>query len=101
LFEWFIGVGQVDRYSFLVRLFHPLLHAGLSRRTNIAIALIDRLVVHLDDSALARPRPASPAPPNASDAGGVGLRGCQRNKIRDSERAYHLFFALIFAQRAL
>src|ERR1700751_4990720 len=31
--------GQVDRYSFLVRLFHPLLHAGLSRRTNISIAL--------------------------------------------------------------
>ena len=27
------------RYSFLVRLFHPLLHAGLSRRTNIAITL--------------------------------------------------------------
>jgi hypothetical protein len=29
----------VDRYSFLVRLLPPLLHAGLSRRTNIAIAL--------------------------------------------------------------
>src|SRR5918995_5769242 len=25
--------GRVDRYSFLVRLFHPRLHAGLSRRT--------------------------------------------------------------------
>jgi hypothetical protein len=25
--------GRVDRYSFLVRLFHSLLHAGLSRRT--------------------------------------------------------------------
>src|ERR1035437_7140901 len=25
--------GRVDRYSFLVRLFHPLSHAGLSRRT--------------------------------------------------------------------
>ena len=25
--------GRADRYSFLVRLFHPLLHAGLSRRT--------------------------------------------------------------------
>ena len=25
--------GRVDRYSFLVRLFHPQLHAGLSRRT--------------------------------------------------------------------
>src|SRR5665213_1248559 len=24
---------RVDRYSFLVRLFHPLFHAGLSRRT--------------------------------------------------------------------
>jgi hypothetical protein len=35
--------GQVVRYSFLVRLFHPLLHAGLSRRTNIAISLIDPL----------------------------------------------------------
>jgi hypothetical protein len=29
----------VDRYSFLVRLLPPLLHAGLSRRTNISIAL--------------------------------------------------------------
>jgi len=29
----------VDRYSLLVRLFHPLPHAGLSRRTNIATAL--------------------------------------------------------------
>ena len=27
------------RYSFLVRLFHPPLHAGLSRRTNIPITL--------------------------------------------------------------
>src|ERR1022692_4444390 len=25
--------GRVDRYSFLVRLFHPLSHAGSSRRT--------------------------------------------------------------------
>src|SRR5271157_5461552 len=25
--------GRVDRYSFLVRLFHPLLQTGLSRRT--------------------------------------------------------------------
>jgi hypothetical protein len=33
--------GQVDRYSFLVRLFHPLLHAGLSRRTNKAITLTE------------------------------------------------------------
>jgi hypothetical protein len=31
----------VDRYSFLVRLSHPLLHAGLARRTNIAITLVD------------------------------------------------------------
>jgi hypothetical protein len=29
----------VVRYSFLVRNFHPLLHAGLPRRTNISIAL--------------------------------------------------------------
>src|SRR5439155_19940111 len=29
--------GRSDRYSFLVRLFHPLLHAGLSRRTEIAM----------------------------------------------------------------
>jgi hypothetical protein len=29
----------VDRYSFLVRLLPPLLHAGLSRRTKIPIAL--------------------------------------------------------------
>src|SRR5260370_34538674 len=36
-----ITIGQVDRYSFLVRLLPPLLHAGLSRRTNVAISLID------------------------------------------------------------
>ena len=29
--------GRADRYSFLVRLFHPLLHAGLARRTVMAI----------------------------------------------------------------
>ncbi len=29
----------MDRYSFLVRIFHSLLHAGLSRRTNILISL--------------------------------------------------------------
>ena len=31
----------MDRYSFLVRILPPLLHAGLPRRTNIAISLID------------------------------------------------------------
>src|SRR5439155_8337137 len=31
--------GRVDRWSFLVRILHSLLHAGLSRRTNIAITL--------------------------------------------------------------
>ena len=30
----------MDRYSFLVRLLPPLLHAGLARRTNIPISLI-------------------------------------------------------------
>src|SRR5215467_15888739 len=30
---------EVARYSFLVRLFHPLPHAGLSRRTEISITL--------------------------------------------------------------
>jgi hypothetical protein len=29
----------MDRYSFLVRLLPPLLHSGLSRRTNIALSL--------------------------------------------------------------
>jgi hypothetical protein len=29
----------VVRYSFPVRILHSLLHAGLSRRTNIAISL--------------------------------------------------------------
>ena len=29
--------GRVDRYSFLVRIFHSLLHAGLARRTVIGI----------------------------------------------------------------
>ena len=33
---------KVDRYSFLVRILHSLLHTGLARRTNIAIALIAR-----------------------------------------------------------
>jgi len=33
--------GRADRWSFLVRILHSLLHAGLARRTNIAIALID------------------------------------------------------------
>src|ERR1700694_1440751 len=28
--------GRADRYSFLVRNFHPLLHAGLARRTDNA-----------------------------------------------------------------
>ena len=32
---------KVDRYSFFVRLLPPLLHTGLARRTNIAIALIE------------------------------------------------------------
>src|SRR6266699_2765111 len=32
--------GRVDRWSFLVRILHSLLHAGLSRRTNIAITII-------------------------------------------------------------
>ena len=32
---------KVDRYSFFVRLLPPLLHTGLTRRTNIPIALID------------------------------------------------------------
>ena len=30
---------EVARWAFLVRLFHPLPHAGLSRRTNIAITV--------------------------------------------------------------
>jgi hypothetical protein len=33
--------GRVDRYSFLVRNFHSLLHTGLARRNNIPISLID------------------------------------------------------------
>jgi len=32
---------KVDRYSFLVRILHSLLHTGLARRTNISISLID------------------------------------------------------------
>ena len=35
----------MDRYSFLVRLLPPLLHAGLARRTNIPISLIEGIVV--------------------------------------------------------
>jgi len=33
---------KVDRYSFLVRILHSLLHTGLARRTNIALTLIGR-----------------------------------------------------------
>src|SRR5215469_10607472 len=33
---------EVARYAFLVKLFHLLPHAGLSRRTKIPITLIDR-----------------------------------------------------------
>src|ERR1019366_9761979 len=33
---------KVDRYSFLVRILHSLLHTGLARRTNIPITLIMR-----------------------------------------------------------
>jgi hypothetical protein len=36
--------GRVDRYSFLVRLFHSLLHAGLSRRTGIGSAALEGLI---------------------------------------------------------
>jgi hypothetical protein len=34
---------KVDRYSFLVRILHSLLHTGLARRTNIPITLIDQI----------------------------------------------------------
>jgi len=37
---------KVDRYSFLVRLLPPLLHTGLTRRTNISISLIEGLTNH-------------------------------------------------------
>jgi hypothetical protein len=40
---------KVDRYSFFVRFLPPLLHTGLARRTNIAIALIFRLLSHSFD----------------------------------------------------
>jgi hypothetical protein len=33
---------KVDRYSFLVRILHSLLHTGLARRTNIPITLTTR-----------------------------------------------------------
>jgi len=55
--RWFASQGMyfklrsfvMDRYSFLVRLFHPLLDSGLSRRTNIAIALTLRPVSNGSD----------------------------------------------------
>jgi len=37
---WCKTRGRVDRYSFLVRLLHSLLHAGLSRRTGICSAAL-------------------------------------------------------------
>src|SRR5258708_38066693 len=48
--------GRVVRYSFLVRLFHSLLHAGLSRRTGICLqpapsALVENRDIALRDSA--------------------------------------------------
>jgi hypothetical protein len=39
---------KVDRYSFFVRLLPPLLHTGLARRTNIAIALTNPYLVDPD-----------------------------------------------------
>ena len=40
--------GRVDRYSFLVRLFHPLLHAGLSRRTGYPLDSLNFQTVPLE-----------------------------------------------------
>ena len=34
----------MDRYSFLVRILPPLLHAGLARRTEISIARFDPIL---------------------------------------------------------
>src|SRR5258708_7243679 len=42
--------GRVVRYSFLVRLFHSLLHAGLSRRTGTCCRSTARLSWPLRDS---------------------------------------------------
>jgi hypothetical protein len=39
--------GRADRYSFLVRNFHPLLHAGLSRRTAIEISRQSSVAIEL------------------------------------------------------
>ncbi|HZM09973.1 MAG TPA: hypothetical protein VFC15_07165, partial [Candidatus Limnocylindrales bacterium] len=41
--------GRVDRYSFLVRIFHSLLHAGLSRRTAMAISRQQSGKSHVSD----------------------------------------------------
>ena len=55
--------GRVDRYSFLVRLFHPLLQTGLSRRTGYSLI---RLMDSLNSTAFhptnlwTRPRSARP-----------------------------------------
>lgn len=47
---------------------------------DIAITLIDRIVVYSDDSALpTRDLPILPAPANAFDAGDVGPCGCRRH----------------------
>src|ERR1019366_7403058 len=43
--------GRGDRYSFLVRIFHSLLQAGLARRTNIPISLIFPATGHLSVNA--------------------------------------------------
>ena len=39
--------GRVDRYSFLVRISHPLLHAGLSRRTVKLFSSSSSAALHL------------------------------------------------------
>ena len=51
----------MDRYSFLVRILPPLLHAGLSRRTNIAIKrnLIDVFLVLSDKPVHRKSKPDS------------------------------------------
>ena len=74
--------GRADRYSFLVGLFHPLLPAGLSRRTTVPTSLVlAHLVSFLFPTIFAGclPRPSSVAGCPVTQ---LSLRVCYYTAVR-------------------
>src|SRR6185369_9428750 len=61
--------GRADRYSFHVRLLHSLLHAGLSRRTRIAL-----LLQHCGSTAVHHTHRSLPLKMQSSESSGGNLR---------------------------